>query len=232
MRSIMNQIFYLIRKRVMTLEKTEKKDKIINIFFTLSIVLLIFTAFFVILAEFSLRSAKSDLVDIEFEAVEMSSMLESAGVSISEFTGTGNVSESRFQSDFDLAFNYFRPAFSWRNGKEYDESRAFYLNDMDADSRFLSVFMPENTRVYNPEAGININFIDMEKLNSNFESFTQYLISESDNTRTYLVVVRISSMSTVSSRTGRASGNAFLKYSIDGERRIYNIDGWIEIYSG
>lgn len=119
--------------------------------------------------------------------------------------------------DKKTAESFFKPAFSWSSGEEYDNARELYTRALGEDSSFLSQFMPENVKVD------QYNYVDQMNSNCTFLGMDVYPIAIDGDGYTYLGFVEFSSRS--AGLEGEDSGIAAVMFTVDGDR-VFDVDAW------
>ena len=121
------------------------------------------------------------------------------------------------KADRETAEAFFKPAFSWSSGEDYDNARALYSRALGEDSSFVTLFMPENIKVD------QYNYVDQTNANSTFTGMKMYPIGIDGDGYTYMGFVDFSSRS--AGLDGESGGTAAIMFTVDGDK-VFDVEAW------
>lgn len=125
--------------------------------------------------------------------------------------------------DEQLASNFFRPAFSWTDGEEYDSTRKSYMEELGEDSPFVKTYLAENQKID------QYNYIDVNSLQADFDGIMMYALEERDTAMDYLGVITfymVKSEDDLVSRSNLTGSQAIVRFTVDGtgkNRTVTNV---------
>lgn len=134
--------------------------------------------------------------------------------------------DRRVREDYQIAIEYFTPAFTWSSGESYDMARDGYVKDLGENHPFLENFMPPNNYID------QYNYVDLNNLNSQLKSLDAYAVNIENDIYTYIAIVGITSVAHLDNTgslgdvTGQGNANVILTYSINGEGQVSDLGAW------
>lgn len=136
---------------------------------------------------------------------------------------------SRVQSDNKIAQDFLKKVLTWDSYEDYNNLREMCLSDyhVDPDSRFMKTFLPEVPLVVSKD-GSEYNKIDLEGLNSRYESMNTYVrdINESTNgTYSYFSFVDASVVDSKFTH-GESTMSLVFLYDVDADGNLLNLDAY------
>lgn len=137
------------------------------------------------------------------------------------------ISVAQVDSDAKTAESFFKGAFTWKSGDEYDKNRNAYIDKLGNDNTFVSTYMQENTTVD------DYNKVDTFKLKSIWDNVIMYPVKKiNDQSYEYIAVVTFylyKSNSDLDSLSKLTPSQAIISFRVDGEednRNINNVNAW------
>ncbi|MCC2248988.1 hypothetical protein JUJ52_03320 [Virgibacillus sp. AGTR] len=79
--------------------------------------------------------------------------------SIKEATG---IDPSLIKTDTTAAKSYFKPAFNWKSGGDYDKTRNDYIESLGKDNTFTATYLPPDTKIDTDDGPLS--YIDFKGL--------------------------------------------------------------------
>lgn len=165
-----------------------------------------------------LRTLNNDLaISQKDEATKKTKLVQDA---------TG-ISVAQVDSDAKTAESFFKGAFTWTSGDEYDKNRKEYIDKLGNDNTFVTTYMQENTTVD------DYNKVDAFSLKSKWDNVIMYPVKKiNDKSYEYIAVVTFylyKSKSDLDSLSKLTPSQAIISFRVDGEddnRAISNVNAW------
>lgn len=152
--------------------------------------------------------------DFELKAKESKVLYEQSGISTTQI-----------KADESIASNFFEPAFSWTNGKEYDSARKSYIDELGANNKFVTEYMRENTKVD------DYNKIDTTGIKTKFNAMDMYPVKANDGIYSYIGIITYyvyQKDSDLNSLQKLKQSKAIVSFDImgDSDRVVKNVSAW------
>lgn len=143
------------------------------------------------------------------------------------FYDVTGISNQKIVEDSSVASDFFKPAFTWTSGDEYDATRQMFIELLGENNRFVKEYLVENTKVD------DFNKIDVNELKMSMDTLTAYpskLID--DDTYEYLGFIKYypyKDASDLKVKDKLTASTAIVQYTVsskDGEPTVTNISAW------
>jgi len=134
------------------------------------------------------------------------------------------------ESDTAFIVDYFKPAFHWTHGEEYDAVRQTYIDDLGEKSAFVTSYLIENPKVLMD--GVEYNLIDYNSMRSTYDGIEVYPLSVRDGAVEYMAILTYYVHKEASDLTDRdklRESRAVIRFSLAGpedSRVISNVEAW------
>lgn len=136
------------------------------------------------------------------------------------------------EKDKLVANDFFGKAFNWKNGKEYDGVREYYIKELGADNSFTKTYLPPDTKIDTNDG--ELSYIDFKKLKAYMEEKDMEivpLLAENNRIR-YVAFVRYymhTDSQDLNNLKALEPSEAIIKFTVsgnDGERSVSEVDVW------
>ena len=117
-------------------------------------------------------------------------------------------------ADSDRAEKFFKPAFSWENGAEYDSARANYSELLGDKSPFVDTYLADNLKVE------EFNYIDVNSIQARYKRIELFALAEDGDKMDYLGVVTynmIQSEEDLVAGDAMVDSQAIMRFTMDGQ---------------
>lgn len=176
---------------------------------------------------------QSELHDLENELeVKRNSAAQSEKKFVESMTG---LDIDRVEKDDEIAKDFVSKVVTWSDGASYDAIREEIMKTygLAADSDFMTVFLPENIKVTQPDGSV-LNYIDSQNAlveaglsnqayNAQYESMESYVTDIRSGTYSYFTFVTWSSSNPAGAD---AMTTNIMTYDIDSDGTVSNIHGY------
>lgn len=137
------------------------------------------------------------------------------------------ISVDQVKEDASLAESFFKGAFTWTSGDEYNKNRESYIEKLGKNNTFVETYMQDNTTVD------DYNKVDVFNLKSQWDNITMYPVKKiNDSSYEYIAVVTFylyKSSSDLDSKNKLTPSQAIISFRADGAddaRVISNVSAW------
>lgn len=134
------------------------------------------------------------------------------------------------RQDVQSAESYFKQAFTWSNGGEYDRTRDEYIKSLGKDNSFTKSYLPENIKIDTDDG--DLSYIDANSLKSMFSNMSVTpMASEGDSIR-YTAIVEYyvyTSEKDINNLDALAPSNAIIMFTVskgDDGRTVGEVKAW------
>ena len=177
----------------------------------------------------TLNSLNNELSSLKKEIANRESELdEEKSTVIIKSTG---LNPKLVEKDKDLTETFFKDAFNWQNGTEYDTARSVYMKYLGDDNTFTKTYLPPDIKIATQDG--DLAYIDHVKLKSRLDSMSVIPLNVVDNRIRYVAFVKYyvykNTKDLVNTKALDAS-EAIIKFTVagetDGKREISEVEAW------
>lgn len=173
-----------------------------------------------------LALVESRVIDLENEKKTLE--FERTALINKELFEYSGISSTQVSADQSLAQDFFKPAFDWKSGKEYDDNREGFIQKLGAENRFVTTYMVENTKTTDGE----FNEIDHNGIRSTLRSIDMYPLRATNTGYDYVgfvTYVIYKDESDLGSINKLEPSHAIIQFSVIGDedsRAIASVSAW------
>ena len=118
-------------------------------------------------------------------AVAQAELDEKTMDSIKKTTG---IDPKLVATDAVEAKTYFKPAFNWQNGDEYEKARQLYIDYLGKDNSFTKTYLPPDTKIETNDG--KVGFIDFKGMKATMDDLFVVPVKVKGDSIRYVGIVR------------------------------------------